>query len=91
MEDLLKPFESLGNVKEVRQTGMIAAVELEGYKPEERVNLKIFEFCLKNGVFVRPLGHVVYFMPPYIITYDEMSRMIKTVYEAVKSLKGNLI
>ncbi|SFP47505.1 adenosylmethionine--8-amino-7-oxononanoate transaminase [Hydrogenimonas thermophila] len=87
MEELLKPFESLENVKEVRQTGMIAAVELKGYKPEDRVNLKIFEFCLKNGVFVRPLGHVVYFMPPYIITYDEMHKMIETVYNAVKLLK----
>jgi len=87
MEELLKPFESLENVKEVRQTGMIAAIELKGYKPEERVNLKIFEFCLKNSVFVRPLGHVVYFMPPYIITYDEMYKMIETVYNAVKLLK----
>ena len=84
MEELLKPFESLENVKEVRQTGMIAAIELKGYKPEERVNLKIFEHCLKNGVFVRPLGHVVYFMPPYIITYDEMCKMVETVYDAVK-------
>ena len=84
MEELLKPFKSLENVKDVRQTGMIAAVELKGYKPEDRVNLKIFEFCLKNGVFVRPLSHVVYFMPPYIITYEEMSKMIKTVYDAIK-------
>jgi len=84
MEELLKPFKSLENVKDVRQTGMIAAVELKGYKPEDRVNLKIFEFCLKNGVFVRPLSHAVYFMPPYIITYEEMSKMIKTVYDAIK-------
>ena len=86
MGELLKPFEALENVKEVRQTGMIAAVELEGYVPSERVNLKIFNFCLKRGVFVRPLGSVVYFMPPYVISDEEMRMMIETAYDAVKSL-----
>ena len=86
MGELLKPFETLENVKEVRQTGMIAAVELEGYVPSERVNLKIFDFCLKRGVFVRPLGSVVYFMPPYVISDEEMRMMIETAYDAVKSL-----
>ncbi len=86
MGRLLEPFKELSNVKEVRQTGMIAAVELEGYEPAERVNLKLFDFCLKRGVFVRPLGSVLYFMPPYVITEDEMKQMIDTAYEAVKSL-----
>ena len=83
---LLAPFESLPNVKEVRQQGMIAAVELQGYAPETRVNLKIFEYCLKHGVFIRPLGPVLYFMPPYVITKDEMTKMVETAYDAVKSL-----
>ena len=65
---------------------MIAAVELEGYAPSERVNLKIFDFCLERGVFVRPLGSVVYFMPPYVISDEEMRMMIETAYDAVKSL-----
>jgi len=86
MSELLKPFERLDNVKEVRQKGMIAAVELQGYRPEERVNLKIFEYCLKHGLFIRPLGHVLYFMPPYVISEDEMRHMIETAYDAVKAL-----
>ena len=86
MAELLKPFGSLPNVKEVRQTGMIAAVELQGYRPEARVNLKIFNHCLERGVFIRPLGHVLYFMPPYIMTKEEMTTMIETAYDAVKAL-----
>ncbi len=86
MGELLEPFKILKNVKEVRQTGMIAAVELKGYKPYERVNLKIFEYCLKEGVFVRPLGNVLYFMPPYIISEDEMRYMIQTAFDAVEAL-----
>ncbi len=86
MSELLEPFKALPNVKEVRQIGMIAAVELKGYDPKERVNLKIFEYCLKKGVFVRPLGPVLYFMPPYIISEEEMERMVSAAYEAVVSL-----
>ncbi len=86
MARLLESFKNLSNVKEVRQRGMIAAVELKGYEPKERINLKIFEYCLKRGVFVRPLGHVLYFMPPYIITDEEMEHMIGVACEAVKSI-----
>ncbi len=86
MAEMCEPFEALPNVKEVRQQGMIAAVELQGYAPEERVNLKIFNHCLERGVFIRPLGHVLYFMPPYVITKEEMKMMIETAYDAVKSL-----
>jgi len=86
MKALTEPFKALPNVKEVRQAGMIAAVELQGYRPEERVNLKIFDYCLKRGVFIRPLGPVLYFMPPYIIEKEEMEKLIGTAYDAVRSL-----
>ncbi len=86
MAELMAPFASLANVKEVRQTGMIGAVELRGYAPTDRVNLKIFEHCLKRGVFIRPLGPVLYFMPPYVIEREEMTKMIETAYDAVVSL-----
>ncbi|WP_353662401.1 adenosylmethionine--8-amino-7-oxononanoate transaminase [Hydrogenimonas sp. SS33] len=86
MAELTEPFKALPNVREVRQTGMIAAVELQGYRPEERINLKIFDYCLRRGVFIRPLGPVLYFMPPYIIEREEMEKLIQTAYEAVRSL-----
>ena len=79
----IEPFKDLKNVQEVRQYGMIAAIELSGYDPSERVGLRINQECLQKGVFVRPLGNVVYFMPPYIITFEEIDKMIDTVYEVV--------
>ncbi|WP_457596506.1 adenosylmethionine--8-amino-7-oxononanoate transaminase [Hydrogenimonas sp.] len=86
MARLLEPFNALPNVREVRQRGMIAAVELTGYDPARRVNLEIFRRCLKGGVFIRPLGHVLYFMPPYVIDEEEMRQLVGTAYEAVKAL-----
>ena len=82
----LQKFKSLKNVKEVRQTGMIAAIELKGYKLEERIGLKVYQHGLDNGVLLRPLGHIVYFMPPYIITYEEIDKMIDTAYDAIIKL-----
>jgi len=82
----LEKFKSLENVAEVRQIGMVAAIELKGYKAEERIGLKVYQYGLDNGVLLRPLGHIVYFMPPYIITYEEIDKMIDTAYEAIKLL-----
>ncbi|MDD5157222.1 adenosylmethionine--8-amino-7-oxononanoate transaminase [Sulfurimonas sp.] len=86
MGEKLEKFKILKNVLSIRQTGMICAVELDGYKQEERVGLKIYNYALKNGVLLRPLGNVVYFMPPYIITHQEIDKMMETAYEAIAVL-----
>jgi len=83
MADELKRFSTLLNVKETRQRGMIAAIELKGYEAEERIGLKIYEYALKNGVLLRPLGNVIYFMPPYTIGKNEIKKMFDVAYEAV--------
>ncbi|MCW8837354.1 MAG: adenosylmethionine--8-amino-7-oxononanoate transaminase [Thiovulaceae bacterium] len=86
MFEKLKEFEKLSNVLEIRQTGMVSVVELKGYSPEERIGLRVHQYCLDRGVLIRPLGHVVYFMPPYIISYEEIDKMMDTTLEAIKRL-----
>ncbi|MBD3790202.1 MAG: adenosylmethionine--8-amino-7-oxononanoate transaminase [Campylobacterales bacterium] len=89
IREKLRKFESLDNVKEVRQQGMVAAVELQGYAPHERTGLQVYQYGLKQGVLLRPLGNVIYFMPPYIISYKEIDQMIDTAYEGICQLIGN--
>jgi len=86
IKEKLEKFSKLANVKEIRQQGMIAAVELKGYEPRERIGLRIYEYALSQGVLLRPLGHVIYFMPPYTITYEEIDKMMDTAYEAIIGL-----
>lgn len=86
MSEKLQLFCALQNVKEVRQTGMICVVELKDYAPEARAGLKIYQYGLKNGVLLRPLGNVIYFMPPYIINKDEIDIMMDVALSAVKGL-----
>ena len=83
---LLERFKTLDNVKEVRQQGMVAAVVLEGYEPSERIGLRVYRYGLKHGVLLRPLGNIIYFMPPYIITEHEIDTMMDVAYDAIKSV-----
>lgn len=83
-ELILKHLECLKDnesVLELRQTGMITAVELHAKERGERLALRVFRRALELGVFLRPLGNVIYIMPPYIIDDDE----IKVVTDAVKT------
>ena len=80
---------------EFRQTGMIAAVELvrdkyskETFSPEERVGYKIYLEGLKRGVIMRPLGNIIYFIPPLVITNGEIETMIKTACECIQVVLG---
>ena len=82
----MQKFKELKNVKEIRQTGMISAVEMIDYPWQERKGLRVYEFGLKHGVLLRPLGNVIYFMPPYVINYEEIDKMIDVAYEGIKSL-----
>jgi adenosylmethionine-8-amino-7-oxononanoate aminotransferase len=86
MEDLTNRFRSLENVLEVRQTGMICAIELKGYESSDRIGLKIFQEALKHGVYIRPLGNIVYFMPPYIFTKKQIKKMIDTTYKVISTI-----
>ena len=84
-------FADHPHVAEVRQQGMIVAVELvknkaarEAYPWQERRGLRIYEHGLQNGVLLRPLGNVVYFMPPYVITPDEIDLMAEVAWQGIQ-------
>jgi len=85
--ELMQEFKNLKNVKEIRQTGMISAIEMIDYPWEKRMGLKVYQYGLKKGVLLRPLGNVIYFMPPYIINKEEIEKMVKVAYEGIKLLE----
>ncbi|MBK8162020.1 MAG: adenosylmethionine--8-amino-7-oxononanoate transaminase [Gammaproteobacteria bacterium] len=75
-------FADHPNVAEVRQRGMILAIEMaqdrrtrEPYPWQERRGLRVHRHALEQGVLLRPLGNVIYFMPPYVITPEEIELM----------------
>lgn len=68
-------------VADVRTIGTIAAVELKADEPGyfSQVGHVLYDFFLARGVLLRPLGNVVYVLPPYAIT----SEQLHTVYDVI--------
>ncbi len=91
MGEAAEPFRDCPHVAEVRQTGMILAIELvkdnktrQPYDWRERRGLAVYRHGLERGVLLRPLGNVIYFMPPYVITPEEISLMAEVAWEGVQ-------
>ena len=84
-------FHEHPNVAEVRQTGMILAIELvknkqtrEPFAWQERRGQKVYQYALSKGVLLRPLGNVIYFMPPYIITEAELEMLADVAWQGIQ-------
>ena len=84
-------FHEHPNVVEVRQTGMILAIELvknkqtrEPFPWQERRGQKVYQYALSKGVLLRPLGNVIYFMPPYIITAEELELLAVVAWQGIQ-------
>ncbi|MDH4565802.1 adenosylmethionine--8-amino-7-oxononanoate transaminase [Pseudomonas sp. BN414] len=78
------------HVAEVRQTGMVLAVEMvqdkaskTPYPWQERRGLKVFQHALERGALLRPLGNVVYFLPPYVITEEQIDFLAEVASEGI--------
>jgi adenosylmethionine---8-amino-7-oxononanoate aminotransferase len=76
-------------VKEIRQTGTIIAIELktkENASYFNGVQKNAYNYYLNKGVFLRPLGNVVYIMPPYCITEQELKQVYKVITDSLDYL-----
>ncbi|MEO5962823.1 MAG: aminotransferase class III-fold pyridoxal phosphate-dependent enzyme, partial [Thermomonas sp.] len=89
MTELAAPLSALPHVAEVRQTGMIVAIELTRggerhmpFDPALRVGLRAYCAALERGVVLRPLGDTLYWMPPYCID-DAQLLLLAQVTRAV--------
>jgi adenosylmethionine---8-amino-7-oxononanoate aminotransferase len=86
-----RALEDHPHVAEVRQHGMIVAIELtrnkalrEPYPWQERRGLTVYRHALMRGVLLRPIGNVVYFMPPYVIAPEEIDLMVEVARQGIE-------
>ena len=87
----LAPLRDHPHVADVRQTGMIAAVELvrdkatrTPFPADERRGLRVYLHGLEHGALLRPLGNVVYFMPPYVVTESEIDHLVDVAIAGIE-------
>ncbi|SJM31964.1 adenosylmethionine--8-amino-7-oxononanoate transaminase [Mesorhizobium delmotii] len=80
----LRRFRNNANFTDCRATGTIAALDLRagsaGYLAE--IGPKLRAFFLERGLLVRPLGNVLYLLPPYCITGEDLDRLYDAIEEA---------
>ncbi|MEF3191772.1 MAG: adenosylmethionine--8-amino-7-oxononanoate transaminase [Campylobacterales bacterium] len=78
MAELLTPLVHHRKVREVRSKGMIAAVELHDLS-DPRPARTMMRKALLQGVLLRPLGNVLYLMPPYVISDEELVKCVEVM------------
>jgi adenosylmethionine-8-amino-7-oxononanoate aminotransferase len=78
------------HVAEIRQRGMILAIEVVKDRAsrtpwpwQERRGLRIYRHALEQGALLRPLGTTVYFMPPYVIEPDEIDLLARVATSGI--------
>lgn len=87
LQKQMSRFIGLDGIRDVRCLGMIAAVELENETRDNNLTRarKIQQELLKRGILIRPLGNVLYLMPPLITPEKILVEMVNTMYETVQA------
>ena len=80
LRENLAPAKDLPGVKDVRVLGAVGVVQLEGPVDVAAVT----DAALKRGVWVRPFLDLVYTMPPYVCTDEDVATIGRAIVEAVK-------
>jgi adenosylmethionine-8-amino-7-oxononanoate aminotransferase len=74
-------------LKDVRQTGTILALEWKteaGTSYFNDLRDKLYNFLLEQGIILRPLGNIIYILPPYCISNDELAYIYRKIEEALE-------
>ncbi|WP_369943709.1 adenosylmethionine--8-amino-7-oxononanoate transaminase [Xanthomonas medicagonis] len=90
MRALSAPFAEHPHVADVRQAGMVVAFELtrDGdrrtpFPAAARIGLCAYRAALERGVVLRPLGDVLYWMPPYCVDDEQLTLLAETTLAAI--------
>jgi adenosylmethionine-8-amino-7-oxononanoate aminotransferase len=86
----LAALRSSDQVGDVRHIGSVGAVELRvqdaGYL--SAVRPRLYQFFIERGILLRPLGNVVYLLPPYVVTAEELHRVYDMIEAAIPAVLG---
>ena len=96
MLEAISPLRDHRHVGDIRQTGMILAIEMVAqrepmieYDWKQRRGMQVYQYAMAQGILLRPIGNVVYFMPPYVINSDEIKLMAKVAMAGIDLATGD--
>jgi adenosylmethionine-8-amino-7-oxononanoate aminotransferase len=73
-----------------RVLGVIFALEIKTEDAESyygSLRNKLYDFFIENGIILRPVGNIIYILPPYIISSSQLEKIYKTVEESLEKIK----
>ncbi len=75
-------------VRTTRVLGVIFALEIvaEGESYYGNMRSKLYDFFIKNGVIMRPVGNIIYILPPYIISDKQLNRIYSVIEDALEMI-----
>lgn len=78
-------------IKQVRCTGTILAVEFNTGTTSyfSKVRDKLYNFALANGVLLRPLGNIIYVLPPYCISGEQLEKVYTVIAQMADLMANN--
>ena len=83
LEQYLQPLSQLDYVQDVRVLGAIGVVELSF-----NVDMKTLQQqFVQRGIWIRPFGKLVYVMPPYVISEQELKILLQQLFEVVEQMQ----
>ncbi|MCO8103006.1 adenosylmethionine--8-amino-7-oxononanoate transaminase [Acinetobacter indicus] len=85
LQQALTPLAQLSHVQDVRVLGAIGVVELT--TPVDMQSLQ--QQFVQRGIWVRPFGKLVYVMPPYVISADELHYLLTQLTEVIRQMQEN--
>jgi len=89
----LEPLRALSSVGDIRVLGGVGVIELVSDRKTkaaggylDQVGPRLASAFLEKGLLIRPLGNLVYFMPPYVITESEVTWVLETLVNVLKQV-----
>ncbi len=89
-QEFAKRIHDYTLVKEVRHKGTMLAIELDTNEKTSyfhSAKKRLYQFYLSQGVLLRPLGNVVYILPPYCISKEQLNYVYHTIEESLKIIE----
>lgn len=89
--DFAKSIAERAAISDIRQAGTILAIELKTDTPSYHNNMRdvIYKFFLDRRIIMRPLGNIIYLIPPYCINKHELTGIYDVITGLLDMLENN--
>lgn len=84
--DFIPKLNKISSIKNVRTLGVILAFEIESNDTEYYGNFrnKMYNYFIDNNIILRPIGNTIYILPPYVISNNQIDKVINCILNYFK-------